>query len=365
MIASSPLSDLLQREWVGKGDIVNSGVAEFCDVLRQEVNGEDEYLQTAVESYISLLARGGKRTRGILAVTGYEIFDGRNKAAIATAAGVIEAFHAYLLVMDDVADVSTLRRGGPTAHVFLRDFLARRGMTNHGEKLGIDAAQSAALVAQHKAQSLFLQIEGVPAAHKIVAAEILNDHLARTGAGQVLDILAPSRSDVREDDILKIATYKTAYYSFLLPLQVGAALAGASRAELDIFVDYATNAGLAFQLQDDIIGLFGEVATTGKSSKDDVREGKRTYIMTAALEKAAAADRAILLAALGSDVSDEVFAHCLDIVKKTGALDKTQALVNQYIELALASLQHVPTNWKTHHVQFLRDFALFAARRSS
>ncbi len=360
------MSDKLQREWPAKLAIADAGVANFGEALRQETANEDEYLRASIDSYLSLLQRGGKRTRGILAVVGYELYGGTETDVIATAAGVVEAHHAYLLVMDDVADESVLRRGGPAAHIFMRDFLVQKHVNGNAAKLGIDAAQSAALVAQHKAQSVFLEIEGVSADRKLMAATLLNDHLARTGVGQVLDMLAVCRSDVTERDIIKIATYKTAYYSFLLPLQVGAALAGASAEELGNFTDYAANAGLAFQLQDDIIGLFGDESVTGKSRMDDVAEGKRTFLMTAALARASAEDKEFLQNLLGSaDITESDFARCLEIVKNTGALQQTQARVAQYADQALESLKNAPANWPADKIQFLRDLALYCAHRAS
>jgi geranylgeranyl diphosphate synthase type I len=353
----------LQEQWPEKIATVIAGVGQFSQNLRQEVANEHPYLRASIESYLSLLERGGKRTRGVLTIVGYELFGGDNIAAITTAAGIVEVQHAYLLVMDDIADNSALRRAGPTAHIFMRDFFTKMGVPGDTFKLGVDAAQGAALIAQHTAQTALLQLR-VPAKQKNLAAQLLNERLARTGVGQLLDIISASRDDLSRRDVIKIAAYKTAYYSFLLPLQVGAALAGASRKQLQPFARYSRYAGLAFQLQDDILGLFGDETVTGKPRMSDIMEGKRTYTMLCALESATVAERHFLLAALGdATLNSDRFARCLSIIQSTGALRKTQNLAEKYAGIALASLDHAPAQWPPHSVQFLRDIALYSARR--
>jgi geranylgeranyl diphosphate synthase type I len=97
-----------------------------------------------------------------------------------------------------------------------------------------------------------------------------------------------------------VATYKTAYYSYMLPLQVGSALAGAPLEELDNYREYSLYAGFGFQMQDDIIGIFGDESTTGKSRKSDIVEGKKTLLMADALSHTNAAGRDVLQSALGN-----------------------------------------------------------------
>jgi geranylgeranyl diphosphate synthase, type I len=347
-------------------EVANSGVADFGGRLTADVMGEHRHVAATIGSYVSLLERGGKRTRGVLAATGYEMYEGSDPCVSAAAAGVVEAMHAYLLVVDDIADASNLRRGGPTAHIQMRDYFAAQGTEGDAAKLGADIATNAALYAQHRAQTVLLSLETVPAEWRLTAAQVLNDGLARTGIGQALDLVAAYTPDITTDDILKIATYKTAFYSFLLPLQVGAALAGAPCEELERFVDYSLYAGLAFQLRDDVIGVFGSESVTGKSCMSDIQEGKKTLLMTTALERADRVQRDVLLSALGRpDLTPAHFSRCLDIIRSTGALQEVTARIGEYAELACSAIEGGPAHWPPHHVQFLQGLARYCAARDA
>lgn len=344
---------------------VNKSLDSFTSSLARETANEERYTRAAVQSYLSLLSRGGKRLRGILTLVGYELYGGDNTKAIAQAAAAIEACHAYLLVMDDVADNSDRRRNGPAAHIDMSAFIAQHNApaSQDADKKGIDMAQTAALYAQHMAQSMFLRLE-LPDERKIRAAAILNLGLARTGIGQLRDISPLGYIDLTHTAILQIAIYKTAYYSFLLPLQVGAVLAGAPEAELIAFESYSLNAGLAFQLHDDIIGTFGDEKITGKPRMSDIIEGKKTMLMAAALKKASSRDKKILLAALGNiSLQNEQFEQCLSIIRRSGALDQTRQLASHYAKQAVAALNKAPAHWEPFTLQFLRDLALYSTER--
>lgn len=361
-IPNADVQSTLEEELIAKAERVNSGVKLFAQSLRQEARPEGDHAMAAIESFTSLLDRGGKRQRGVLTMTGYEIFGGSNYDVAISAATAVEVFHAYLLVMDDVADVSALRRGGPTAHIALGQYFKEQGINGDAAKLGVDGAQTVALFAQHRAQEFLLNLP-VSAEQKILAMQILNDGLARTCMGQTLDIFAPNFK-VSQEDIVKIASYKTAYYSYLLPLQLGAALAGASREELEGFKPYALYAGLAFQLQDDVIGLFEDEALTGKSRKSDIIEGKKTLLMDRALALAAPDARQELEATLGNrELTDEHFERCLEIIRYTGALHEITGLIDSYVDTAISSLGAVPQELPANKIGFLRDLAAYGGRR--
>lgn len=354
----------LKAIFAAKLPIVNAALDEFARQLADEIAEEDSYTQTAITSYLSLLNRGGKRLRGMLVLTGYELYHGGSIKAAAQAAAVIEACHAYMLVMDDVADNSVQRRGGPAAHIQMGDFITRHNPVAEASKKGVDMAETAALYAQHKAQSIILRLEHVPYKRRVLAMDILNDGLARTGIGQLRD-MSPV-VNLTLDDILQIATYKTAYYTFLLPLQVGAILAGAGQAELDRFEAYALHAGLAFQLHDDILGTFGDDSTTGKPNMSDIMEGKKTVLIAKTLAKVSREDKRTLLTALGNPaLKKDDFTACLNIIRRSGALAETRQLATQYARKAEAALDHTPATWTPASVQFLRDLARYSVERDT
>ncbi len=342
-----------------KQSVVEAGVTAFADNLRADMVGQPPDAQAATESYLALLQRGGKRLRGVFADTGYRLAGGEDTALISTAAGIIEALHAYLLVMDDVADNALTRRGGPSAHIFMRDYLSDNGAIN-AAKLGIDTVQTAALIAQHKAQSSLMRLP-TSLERKVLAASILNDGLVLTGIGQLRDLSIHSPNAA---GALETARLKTAWYTYLLPLQAGAAWAGSPEADLRRLEKYSLHTGLAFQLRDDILGLFGKEADTGKPEISDIVEDKHTLLMLYALEAASEADRTFLRSALGNVALNHAdFITCRTIVRKSGALRKTQEMVVHHTLQAVESLTDLPESWNQQEVAFLRAIALQGLQR--
>lgn len=363
MVAKLKVSPTFKDEYHTRFTAVNQYVDDFSDRLARSLPGEEPNVQASLQSYLSLLGRGGKRLRGVLTLIGYQLYGGDSIEIAGKAAAVIEAEHAYLLVMDDVADNGDSRRGGPTAHIYMRDALADSGSAG-GDKLAVDYAQNAALIANHQAQAELMRIAGVKPDRLLNAAAILNERLATTGIGQARDMEPKQLSEISLEYVLKTATLKTAYYSYLLPLEVGATLAGAPEAELQYFVPYAQNAGLGFQLMDDIVGVTGDEAVTGKPPESDIKEGKNTVLVALAWKKASNGERQVLERALGNPkVSTEDFKRCLDIFASTGALEEVQAMALGYAEKALLALRAAPADWDREHIKFLEDLAVYGVQR--
>ena len=334
--------------------IVERGVEQFADMLRREVRGEHDYVRAGVNAYLSILMAGGKRVRGVLTVYGYELYAGTDMDLIATVAGTIEALHAYLLVVDDVADHASLRRGKPAAHISIQKFLESQRGAENTPQVAEDVAIAGALYAQHKAQELLAGL-GVDPDVCLQVIRVINNHLAMTGRGQMLDITAGAGLLLTEEDITNIARAKTAYYSFYMPLEVGALLAQSSEGSKQLLTTYALHAGLAYQLHDDVIGLFGNEAEIGKSVKSDIAEGKQTLLICYALDAANAQQADVIHSALGNThLTDEQFAACLDVVRATGALDKVREYTRRETELAMQALAHGPSEWPTATVERLR-----------
>lgn len=368
MTSHEPLArNALQEQYGRQLEMVNAGVGTFAEALRAQTGVEHPDVGASVDSYLSVLEAGGKRTRGLLTVAGYEMCGGEDQGMIAQAAGAIEAVHASLLVVDDVLDASDLRRGAPAAHRRMEGYLRDQGRAGDLPRLAEGTVELAALLARDEAQQVVLGLQ-VPPERILLAVQQLNKWVGQTGVGQILDVLSPTRDDISESDIARINTSKTAYYSFLMPLQVGAALAGAPPEELELFTPYALHAGSAFQLQDDIIGLFGDEATTGKPRMSDMLEGKRTMLMLRTLELADVqgdtTGKQAILAALGNpDLQEEHFDYCLDVIRRTGALQVIGADVDWHTQQALATLDQLPTHWDQQHIQPLRDLAAYGAQR--
>jgi geranylgeranyl diphosphate synthase type I len=171
---------------------------------------------------------------------------------------------------------------------------------------------------------------------------------------------------VDETQVLSVLKWKTAYYSFLNPLRVGAALAHADPAELAVLEGYCEHMGLAFQITDDILGTFGDEIQSGKSTQDDIKEGKITLLIARALKKADDRQRQALLQALGNDtLTQEEYEACKRVIEDTGALAYSQELAEQHAHQATAALGEVPKAWAEPNVAFLRALAQLIVNRSS
>jgi len=237
-------------------------------------------------------------------------------------------------------------------------FLQEKGAGDGAAELARSYTEVAGLILQHEAQAAFLSLPAPPERIQS-AAYILNRGLARTGYGQGRDMLPVPGSDGLRH-ALQTATDKTAHYTFTLPLQTGAALAGAPLSSLHDFEPYAFFSGVAFQVLDDIIGLFGDPANTGKDMSD-IQEGKVTLLVALARERANEREQRLLNAALGNTALQQADAQAfLDVIRDTGALDSARELVHRLVEQAIDS---IPAHWPAPHRQFLRDLAIQGAQR--
>ena len=360
---TEPYIEQLRTQWPARLAAVHTGVQKIATSLRKQAAAEPEDVQVSVRHSLDLLERGGKRTRGVLCGIGYELFGGQDSSVVSSVAGAIEAIHAYLLIMDDIADNASVRRGAPAVHVALGDYFTARNRP-HAIKLGVDMAQGAALMLYHAAQTQLLDVPAAPS-RILQAIDLLNDHLGRTWAGQLADINAASHHAVPIKDILRIATYKTSYYSYILPLQLGAVVAGAPKKDLPVLADFGVPAGLAFQLRDDLIGVFGDPAVTGKPAHD-IAEGKHTFLMATALRMASDADKKVLHTALGdAGLTPEDLARCQKIMVDCGAVAATEAAIEAYISQADDVLAVCPASWPQESVAFLRALSHYGAYRLS
>lgn len=275
----------------------------------------------AIESLASIMGRGGKRIRAALAEASYRMFGGSDEYVIAHMGLALEMIHAYVLIVDDICDHSDLRRGGPTAHIMLEAWHQKARFHGDGTHFGRSMATLAAMTGSHEAM---LEISNLPVAPelKVAALENLNRFIAVTCHGQFNDIVNEADSTRDKKRVENVLLWKTAYYTFANPLQLGAILAGATPEMLERLMKYSLAAGRAFQISDDILGLFGDAQDTGKSPADDIKEGKRTILTVKALELAEPADADFLEAKLGSiDLTSQDFERCKAIITSCGALD--------------------------------------------
>jgi len=346
--------------------LIDNDISAYCQQVIAETNQNfGEYPTEAVRAYCSLLDRGGKRIRGALTINAYKMLGGTDEQVSLEAARAIEMLHAYILMVDDIQDRSESRRGGPTAHIVLKQHHINNNMKDDPQHFGESIAMNGFLFGAHSALSVLADLD-VPADRKILAIKNVNKHFIATAHGQSLDIFNEVLSTVNEQAVDNVLLWKTAYYSFMNPLQLGAILAGATESDLQLLETYSLDAGRAFQITDDIIGIFGDQEISGKNPMDDIKEGKRTLLTVKALELASDDDSRYLQSMLGSKNLDSAqFMRCREIIISSGALEYARDKANESVAEAIKSLEKAPDSWNYEQVQFLSQLVQFLIDRKN
>ncbi|MFB6839710.1 polyprenyl synthetase family protein [Streptomyces sp. NPDC056361] len=274
----------------------------------------------------------GKRLRAAFCYWGWRAVGQPDSDALVCAAASMELVHAAAVVHDDLIDDSPLRHGRPTAHVALRDAVAHHPRVSAG-------ARSLAMLVGDLLMSLAGQLfvtSGLPAAY-LGRARPLWAALARDLiAGECLEILHTGAAPDTEAS-LKVIRYKTAKYTVEQPLLIGGALAGAGRRMREGYSAYGLPLGEAFQLRDDLLGLFGDEGTTGKADADDVRGRRPTALLAETWRLAGAEDRGLLRDLLGRpdpDAPEAVRA----LMRRLRAPERVEAMITARVDEALRAL---------------------------
>ena len=356
---------VFQRKLKGYKEAIDEDIAAYSKHVQSiTLQQYGANARTDTDAFLDILARGGKRIRGALTMLGYEMSGGQNRAMILQAARAIEMLHAYILIIDDIQDHSSVRRGGPAAHIMLADHHRQHHLAGDSDHFGVSLALNAALAGAHAAQMIMANIDA-PEQLRLNALSVINRTMVITAHGQTSDIMNESVAKVGMDSVDQVLVWKTAQYSFLNPLHVGMVLAGADCHATDAITDYAMNIGKAYQITDDILGTFGSELSVGKSPMDDLREGKRTILTVFALENTASADKNFLLQMLGNQqLSPAEYDRCKDILISCGALKHAKVVAKTYVEQATSSLETESGRWPAGSIQFLHALASYILERS-
>jgi Geranylgeranyl pyrophosphate synthase len=292
---------------------------------------------------IEAATTGGKRFRPRMVFAAYEALGGTDREAAACVGAAFELLHTSLCVHDDVIDRDFVRRGIPNVSgVFKNRALAAGQEEASAEHHGISAAVIAGDLALFNAYRL-IDRSGVSGATRARLLEVMDDALFASAAGELIDIdFTLHADDPHVDDILAMERLKTAVYSFEGPLQAGGILAGASEETVATLGEFGREIGIAYQLVDDVLGVFGTEAETGKTTIGDLREGKRTVMIAYA---ASAPGWEELAPLFGSPDLDEAGAARLRAhLVQSGARGFAEGLARYYANRALARLvePHIP-----------------------
>jgi len=286
---------------------------------------------------------GGKRLRPAFCYWGWRGAGGADQPGIFTAAAALELLHAGALVHDDVLDDSDTRRGRPAVHRLFAARHAGAGWHGGAEEFGRGSAILLGDLLLAWTDELFAA-SGLPADALDRGRPVLNLMRAEMLAGQYLDLLEQAAPGRGVEDALRVVRYKTAKYTVERPLQLGAALAGPVRPALsEGYSGYGLPLGVAFQLRDDVLGVFGDPAETGKPAGDDVREGKRTVLVALARQRATPAGVRTLDRLLGDpSIGADGVAEFRDLLTRTGALAECESMISGHVTEALTALDALP-----------------------
>lgn len=292
-------------------------------------------LSEKVQGYVT---RPAKRVRPALLIAGYRAARGEEPVpdAVYRFAAGLEILHAFMLVHDDIADRAETRRGGASLHRLLAG-----SPSPDGQRLGQDLALVAGDHLFARAVELMLSSGAPHAAEATLQMLAICRH---TAAGQALDLAlaqAPLAS-VTLFETMRVAQLKTARYGFVAPLLTGAMLAGASSNTCDALSRAGRHAGIAYQLRDDLLGLFGDDQVAGKSGAADFIEGKRTFPIIAAWTRADAAGRAELEGLMDGPKDDAAIARMREALERHGGRLATERVIARCTRAALKALAAIP-----------------------
>ncbi|KAA2256559.1 polyprenyl synthetase family protein [Solihabitans fulvus] len=310
----------------------------------------EESFAGAVDALSGFVLGGGKRIRPTFAWWGWRGAggdpDGPLADAVLTAASSLELIQACALIHDDLMDASAVRRGSPTVHVAFAERHRTQRWLGEPERFGLAAALLIGDVALAWADDMLFD-SGLPDDALRRMREPWQYMRSEMLAGQYLDMLTQARGDSSTQAALRIDRLKTAAYTVERPLHLGAAIGGGSPELIAGLRTFGADIGVAFQLRDDLLGVFGDPEVTGKPAGDDLREGKRTLLVALGLELAQAsgahAATAALHAAIGRpDLDTGTVDEVRALLHELGAVDAVEQRITALTDTALAALRAAP-----------------------
>jgi geranylgeranyl diphosphate synthase type I len=323
---------------------VSEALTDFLDGQRGVLAAMDPSLVPVVDE-VAALAEGGKRLRPAFAYWGWRGASGgagEDDDAVLRAVAALEFVHASALVHDDVMDGAQTRRGRPATHI---GFAARHGgasLVGNGDAFGTGAAILVGDLALVWSDEL-LGRSGLSPESLTRARSVWDTMRTEVTAGQYLDLLRAAGGLPGPDGALTVARYKSAGYTVQRPLQLGAAIAGAGAEVAEACTAIGLPLGEAFQLRDDVLGVFGDPTVTGKSADDDLREGKQTLLIALAEEQADDGGRALLRDLLGNaDAGPEEFDALRRLLEVTGARARVETRIAEQTARARAAIAAAP-----------------------
>ena len=340
---------------------VDAALDSFFEQQLRDLARIDDALGQLVEAAHGLVGAGGKRLRPAFCYWGWRGGGGADGQPIIFAAAALELLHASALVHDDLMDASDTRRGRPSVH---RAFAHRhRDAHGHGDPDAFGAA-AAILVGDLCliwADELLSQA-GLEPAELARGRPVYDRMRVELMAGQYLDVANQAVGEESLDRALKVAEFKSARYTVSGPLEFGGALAGAAAQVAGVYRRYGISLGEAFQLRDDLLGVFGDPGETGKPAGDDLRQGKRTVLIALALAEGDEECAGQVRSQLGdARMTTGQVDRLRDLIASTGAPALVERMIRDRTDAAVAALD--PAVLPAEVAAALADLATAATTR--
>lgn len=320
-------------------------LAAFLAGRRDDAEAIDPTFAAAVDSLVDFVLGGGKRIRPTFAWWGWRGVGSspEDPAAVLRAVSSLELIQGCALLHDDLIDDSTTRRGSPTVHVDFARTHRGEGWLGAPERFGAAAAILLGDLALAWSDDMLRRAGLGPGALRR-ASGVWQSMRTEVLGGQYLDVLAQARGDETPEAALRVDRYKTAAYTVERPLHLGAAIAGADPSLVASYRCFGADIGIAFQLRDDLLGMFGDPEVTGKPAGDDLRQGKRTLLLASGLRAAdeRGSDTAAhtLRSAVGRpDLTPDTVDAVRQLLVELGAVRRVEHRIEQLTGTALATLQ--------------------------
>lgn len=339
-------------------------IGAYFDSVIKGLEKEDDLVAEAIGHVRTIVLSGGKRLRSAFMYYGYLGAGGTDREKMLHTSMSIELIHSFLLVHDDIIDRDDMRHGVETLHKRYADFGRRFFPEKDVEHFG----NSIALIMGDMLHSLGNDIifrSDFPKERIFAALSRLQDIVSFTVVGQARDVYMEFKREASEEEILAMYRNKTAKYTVEGPLHLGALLAGASEELLSSLSAYALPLGIAFQIQDDILGIFGSEERIGKPVGSDIVEGKLTLLTARAIKNGTSEQKKRLkeILARGEALTAAEVEAFRSIIKETKSLEQVQALAQEYIATGQQALLALRPQITSEAYDFLLGVAEYMTKR--
>jgi geranylgeranyl diphosphate synthase type I len=345
---------------------VEAQLQDFLSTQSEYFTSIASELNPAATSLTAFVINGGKRFRPLFAAVGAMGAGSQLSDAEIRAFASLELLQACALVHDDLMDASDTRRGEPAIHKLFESIHSAEKYQGKATQFGLSASVLIGDLALIWSDQM-LNSSGIKSESLLAALSVHDEMRVELIAGQYLDVFEQARGTQSVAQALNIARYKSAKYTIERPLHLGAAIAipdAAKRAHIiSIYSEFGLPLGEAFQLRDDLLGVFGDPKVTGKPAGDDLREGKRTVLMAMTHDRISGPAEAEFLKEFGNhDISESAIARLQEIISETGAAMHVEDLIEELTSTALEALNRDEIVPQAR--ELLTEMAIIATKRN-